>query len=72
MNNSGPKTDPCGTPQRRLSDERSESSATYVLCPTNEIETKPTMSSAVDAEGLLQTLQQDVVINGVEGCRQID
>ena len=30
------------------------------------------MSSAVDAEGLLQTLQQDVVINGVEGCRQIE
>ena len=30
------------------------------------------MSSAVDAEGLFQTLQHDVVINGVEGCRQIE
>jgi len=27
------------------------------------------MHVAVDAEGLLQTLQQNVLIDGVEGCR---
>jgi len=54
---------------KKTSDERSE---TYILCPTDEIRPKPPMSSAVDAEGLLQTLQQDVVIDGVEGCRQIE
>jgi len=57
---------------KKTSDERSESAATYILCPTDEIRPKPSMSSAVDAEGLLQTLQQDVVINGVEGCREIE
>jgi hypothetical protein len=30
------------------------------------------MSSAVDAESLLQTLQQDIVVDGVEGCRQTE
>jgi len=42
------------------------------MCPTDEIRPKPSMSSAFDAEGLLQTMQQDVVIEGVEGCRQVE
>jgi len=37
--------------------------------PTDEVRPKPSMHVAVDAEGPLQTLQQNVVINGVEGCR---
>jgi hypothetical protein len=53
-------------------DERSESTATNVLSPTDEIRTKPPMSSAVYAESLLQTMQQDVVIDGAEGCRQVE
>jgi len=30
------------------------------------------MHIAVDAEGLLQMLQQNVVIDGVEGCRLVE
>jgi len=39
------------------------------LRPTDEIRPKPSKRVAVDAEGLLPTLRQNVVIDGVEGCR---
>ena len=38
----------------------------YVLGLTNMMQPKPLISSVVDAEDLLQTLQQDVMINGVK------
>jgi hypothetical protein len=57
---------------QQTGDERPESAATYVLCPTDEIRPKPPMSNAADAEGPLQTLQQNVVIDGVEGSCQIE
>jgi len=51
---------------QQTGDEWSESTATNVLRPSDEIWPKPSMHVAVDAEG---PLQQNVVINGVEGCR---
>jgi len=53
-------------------DEWLEDAAAYVLCPIDEIQPKPSISSVFDVEGLLQIMQQDVVIDSVECCRQIE
>jgi len=42
-----------------------------VLRPPDEIRSKPSMHVAVDAEGMLQRLQQNGMIDGVEGCRSV-
>jgi len=50
--------------------QATKDAATYILCPTSETWPKAPMSSAIDDEGLLQLLQQDVLIDDVKGCRQ--
>jgi len=70
-NSSGPRTDPCGTPHKRrvTGDRRPENTVTNVLRPSDVIRLKLQMRVVVDAEDLLQAPQQNVVIDGVEGCR---
>jgi len=51
---------------QQTGDEWPESTAMNVLRPIDEIWPKPPMRVAIDAEGLLQ---QNVMIDGVKGCR---
>jgi len=70
MKSGSPRTDPGDTPHsRRVMSGRTEHRDERILRPTKQIRPKSQMRVAVNAEGLLQTLQRDVVIGGVKGCR---
>jgi hypothetical protein len=67
-----PQHGPLWYAAQQTGDVRPESAATYVLRPTDEIRPEPPMCNAIDAKSPLQTLQQDVVVDGVEGCSHIE
>jgi len=64
----------CTTRRAVLAERRlmNDLRAMNVPRPIEKIRPKPPMRVSVDGEGLLQTLPQDVMIDDVEGCRQVE
>jgi len=72
MNSRGPRTDPCGTSNRMIfCVDRAEPCRTHSTL-FDRYDWNQSSAAPLDTEGDLEPCQQDVVVDGIKCCRQVE